>query len=460
MLQHKLTSRTARIGVVGLGYVGLPLALLCNRRGYAVTGIEKNEEKVEQLRRGESYVVNIADSDVRTFMKKPGNTVTSNLGACRECDVVLVCTPTPLTDRGQPDYSHLFGVLEGMSERMRRHQLIVIESTVGPGTTELEILPRLEEGRSPVGEGFFLAYSPERVDAGDAQLSLEHVPKLVSGVTDECCRLARIFYGGLGISTVDTSAPIIAEMAKLLENTYRDVNIALINETARICGANGIDIWEVISAASTKGHGFQPFYPGAGVGGHCIPVDSVYYSTWARSTGHAASLADLSRQINASMPEYAADRIEQVLHRKGIDPRRARILFLGVTYKKDVNDARQSPAASVIRILRRRGTRVDFHDPFVHRLTLLGQTVERVPVDGIARSDYDCVVLAVAHSCYELGQIVRLGTLMVDFTGSFARRSGNDNAFDLFDASSTWGDRRRSVDQACARSESVDCNES
>lgn len=437
MLQEKLTSRTARIGVVGLGYVGLPLALLCNRRGFTVTGIESNEEKIEQLRRGEPYVVNVADSDVRAFMKEPGNILSPDLGECTTCDVVLVCTPTPLTESGQPDYSHLFDVLDAMRKQMREHQLIIIESTVGPQMTEREILPRLHETGTPVGEGFFLAYSPERVDAGNAQLSLERVPKLVSGVTDECCRLARLFYSSLEISTVETSAPIIAEMAKLLENTYRDVNIALINEMARICGANGVDIWEVISAASTKGHGFQPFYPGPGVGGHCIPVDSVYYSTWARSTGHVAGLAEMSRQINASMPEYAADRIEQALHRRWIDPRRAKILFMGVTYKKDVNDVRQSPAVSVIKILKRRGMRVDFHDPFVHRLSFAGQTFERVPVDGAASSDYSCVVLAVDHSCYELREIVRASTLLVDFTGRLAGQAGRDDVFDLFDVSSS-----------------------
>jgi len=423
MALHEIShgQESAKIGVVGLGYVGLPLAILAGIKGYDVLGIDLDKKKVASLLSGSSYVSDVSDQDLQALLCTGNIRIQSEYSELLSCDVIVICVPTPLTAENKPDYSSLIGAVKGITAVLRQGQLVILESTVAPGVTESTVLPLLEAGGQIGGKDFFLAYSPERIDPGNKSCGLQNTAKLVAGLTDRCLFLAQQMYQALGIEVISVRTLAIAEMAKLLENTYRDINIAFINELAQVCHACEINIWEVIDAAATKPFGFQMFYPGPGVGGHCIPVDSVYYSCWARANGVPAKLAEHARLVNDAMPKYLAGRISEILQSKGKSLAGSNILVLGVTYKQNIADLRESPSIELISELRRRGCNVSFYDPYVSEISLSSARLERVYLDEQTVVRQDCVVLAVAHSTYNLAWLYDFSPLIFDLTNGMAK---------------------------------------
>jgi UDP-N-acetyl-D-glucosamine dehydrogenase len=408
-----------KIGVVGLGYVGLPLAVLAGQIGYHTVGVDQDKRKTDRIRAGSSYIRDIEDQEIRKLVDKGLLDVSSCYGELSSCDVIIICVPTPLADDGKPDYSYLISAVKDISAILQPGQLVIVESTVAPGTTVEVTLPYLEESGLIAGVDFFLSYSPERVDPGNKSFRLYNTPKLVAGFTSACQSRAGRVYLSLGLSVVPVSHLAVAEMAKLLENTYRDINIAFINEMTQICRAYGINIWEVINAAATKPFGYQPFYPGPGVGGHCIPVDSVYYTYWAREGSTPAKLAEHARRVNLGMPHYVAEFIKETLQDAGKNISDSKILLLGVTYKKDIDDIRESPALHLIDLLQSKGAKVSFHDPAVETIQVKTGTMHKVVLEKQA-SRQDCVVLAVAHSAYNLDWLYANCPMIVDLTNRMA----------------------------------------
>jgi UDP-N-acetyl-D-glucosamine dehydrogenase len=418
MLLDKITAGSTKVAVVGLGYVGLPLALLCAQKGFAVTGIDKDESRVKKIEAGKSYVSNISHEKIKALVSAGKLQATTGYDTIDSCDIIFICVQTPLTESKRPDYSYLLQAVNAVSEKLGKQQLIIVESTIAPGTTLNMILPALTKNKLRVGEDFFLAYSPERIDPGNKLFHLQNVPKLVAGVTDHCRIFARSFYKKLDIPTIHVSSIPVAELSKLLENTYRDVNIAFINEMAQVCHRNGINIWEVVEAAATKPYGFQAFYPGPGVGGHCIPVDSVYYTSWASETGAEVILAEYARKINANMPHYVVERLEATLKERKKQVSGNKIMVLGVTYKKDVDDFRESPIIQVMEMLVSKGAKLSFHDPFLEELAVGGTLIKCADLEEYQVAQQDCVVLGVPHSGYDTGWIKNACPLVFDLTGS------------------------------------------
>lgn len=407
------------MGIVGLGYVGLPLAVLAGGRGYPVVGIDDNSGRIASLNMGKSYITDITDKDLQELLEK-GFSAGKDYRELAACDIIIVCVPTPLAANRLPDYSYLAGAAREIAAVLRRGQLVIVESTVAPGTTEGTVLPLLEEHGLTAGVDFFLSYSPERIDPGNKKYRLGNIPKLVAGLTPACSNHAGNFYRALGLTVVPVRALAVAEMAKLLENTYRDVNIALVNELARVCRANGIDAWEVIEAAATKPFGFQAFYPGPGVGGHCVPVDTVYYTSWARAGGVRARLAEHARRINDYMPHYVAGVVAKALAASGKAVRGSKILVLGVAYKKDSGDVRESPSLKLLELLKAQGAEVGFHDPFVKNVRIGTMELRGAALDIQTVLSQDCVVLAVAHSTYHLPWLYATSPIIVDLTNALA----------------------------------------
>ena len=409
---------SAKIGVVGLGYVGLPLVILAGVRGCYVCGIDQDEGRIANLIEGKSYISDIPDKDVQLLLDNGLLRASTDYSELSSCDVIVVCVPTPLTDDKKPDYTYLLSAARNIAAVLHPGQLVIIESTVAPGTTATEILPLLETNGLTAGKDFHLSYSPERIDPGNKQYRLNNIPKLVAGLTPACQALALLFYKVLGLATVPVRTIETAEMAKLLENTYRDVNIALVNEMAIVCHRNALNIWEVIYAASTKPFGFQPFYPGPGVGGHCVPVDSVYYAFWARESGIPAELAEHARRVNSYMPHYITEMVRDALAAEGKALFESKILVLGVSYKKDVGDMRESSAIKLIEILEAEGAEVNYHDPFIENIQIKQTDKYRVTLNERIISSYDCVILAVAHSYYNPAWLNSLSTVIVDLTNT------------------------------------------
>lgn len=426
-MQHKTkVAGPATVGVIGLGYVGLPLAVLAGSNGLPVAGVDHDRARVASLCQGKSYVSDISDRELQALSDSNLVEFSTDSNILAFCDIIVVCVPTPLSGEGKPDYSCLIRAADDIARVLRRGQLIIVESTVAPGTTESVILPRLAAGGLTAGRDYYLAYSPERIDPGNRVYKVNNIPKLVAGISGGSRTLACRFYEALGLSVVPVRSLATAEMAKLLENTYRDVNIALINEMAQICRAGGINIWDVVAAAATKPFGYQPFYPGPGVGGHCVPVDSVYYADWARNIGKPASLAEYARKINAEMPQYAAEMVRQALKASGKDVRGSRVLVMGVTYKKDTNDVRESAALELLKLLEQDGANVCFHDPNVEAVFTNSRLLTRISLDGDTVAGQDCVILAVAHSTYEFSSVVSASGLLVDLTNSLAGYDGGN----------------------------------
>ncbi len=412
-LLGRIEASTARVGTIGLGYVGLPLAVEFAEAGLAVTGFDLSAEKIAALQRGESYVGDVPSGRVAPLVKAGRLQATTDFAQLGSCDAIVICVPTPLGKTKDPDLSMVVDATEAIATRLRPGQLVVLESTTYPGTTEELILPRLRDGGRKVGEDFFLAFSPERVDPGNRHYNTRNTPKIIGGVTPRCVQVAQALYRRAVDTVITVSSPRAAEMVKLLENTFRSVNIALVNEVALMCDRLGVDVWEVIDAAASKPFGFMPFYPGPGLGGHCIPIDPFYLSWKLRTLNYRARFIELAGEVNSEMPEYVCERIASALNERERSVKGSRILVLGVAYKRDVEDVRESPALDILKLLEARGARVGYNDPHVASLSLDGQTLRSEDLMPAVRAA-DIVVVVTDHSAYDYGEIVANARLLLD----------------------------------------------
>jgi len=412
-LLARIEAGTARVGTIGLGYVGLPLSVEFAAAGLPVMGFDLAAEKVASLQRGESYVGDVASARVAPLVASGKLQASTDFSQLAACDAVIICVPTPLGKTKDPDLSMVVDATEAIAARIRPGQLVVLESTTYPGTTEELILPRLRDGGLKVGEDFFLAFSPERVDPGNQRFNTRNTPKIIGGVTPGCARVAQALYRRAVDRVIPVSSPRAAEMVKLLENTFRSVNIGLVNEVALMCDRLGVDVWEVIDAAASKPFGFMPFYPGPGLGGHCIPIDPFYLSWKLRTLNYRARFIELAGEVNSEMPEYVCERVANALNDRERSVKGSRVLVLGVAYKRDVEDVRESPALDILKLLESRGARVGYHDPFVPSLSLDGQTLRSEDlVSGVKAADI--VVVVTDHSTFDYGEIVSNARLVLD----------------------------------------------
>ena len=423
-LLARIETRAAHVGIIGLGYVGLPLLLLFNGERFPVTGFDIDANKVRVLAEGGSYIYRIPAIEIQAAAGR-GFRATSDYSLIEKMDVVLICVPTPLNDHHEPDMSYIVSTMESIAPHLRAGHLVVLESTTYPGTTEEVVIPILEKnnplglkvdrGGSAEDNSFYVAFSPEREDPGNDTVARSDIPKVVGGVSPVATKLASALYGSIFRRTVPVSSPAVAEMTKLLENIYRCVNIALVNELKLLCLRMGIDIWEVIAAASTKPFGFQPFYPGPGLGGHCIPVDPFYLSWKAKEWDFRTRFIELAGEINMSMPYHVVDSVASALghHKKALNG--ARVLVLGVAYKRDIDDLRESPSLTIIELLKSRGAEVDYNDPYfptVGKGRKYDLNMHSASLDNIG--GYDCVLIVTDHSNYDYARIVREAQLVVD----------------------------------------------
>ena len=421
LLVAKTQDRSALIGIVGLGYVGLPLAMEFARAGFRVLGFDVSKPIVEALTQGRSHVQDVASADVARFAKAGKFAVTTDLARLREPDVVSICVPTPLSKTKDPDVSYVIAATNSVKQALRRGQLIVLESTTYPGTTRELMLPALAETGLKVGEDFFLAFSPERVDPGNTKWNTHNTPKVVGGITETCRRVALAAYEPAIETLIPVSSTEAAELVKILENTFRSVNIGLANEMAIVCDKLGVDVWEVIEAAGTKPFGFMKFTPGPGVGGHCIPLDPHYLAWKMRTLNYRTRFIELAGEINAAMPEYWVGQVIDRLNEQGRATRGSKVLVLGVAYKKDIDDVRESPALDVIRLLQRHGAVVSYHDSHVRRLREEGIDLASTPLTADALAAADCVVIVTDHSDIDYGMVARTARMVVDTRNALRR---------------------------------------
>lgn len=416
-LLEKIRNGTAVGGVIGLGYVGLPLVQHLCGVGYRVLGFDVDPAKVEALENGRSYIKHISPEWIRETIASGAFEPTADFARLAEADCISICVPTPLDRNNEPDLSYVEKTTETISQYLRPGQLVILESTTYPGTTNELLQPLLEAGGLKVGEDVFLAYSPEREDPGNARYTIRTIPKVVGGVTPVCASLVSEYYGKIFEQVIEVSSPSAAELCKLLENIFRSVNIALVNELKMLCAKMGIDVWEVIDAAATKPFGYMPFYPGPGLGGHCIPIDPFYLSWKAREYEFNTRFIELAGEINTSMPEYVVHCVMEALNERSLPLKDARVLVLGVSYKRDVDDTRESPALKLISLLKKRGAVLDYNDPYVPRIPKVRRydldmaSVELTP-ENLAQ--YDCVLIVTDHSGYDYDLIVGNARLVVD----------------------------------------------
>lgn len=402
-----------KIVVVGLGYVGLPLALLFHQKDYHVIGIDVDEDKLVKLREGRSYISDISDDQIGWLNASGSFEYTGDFSRLSESEAIIICVPTPLSESSDPDLSYLKGAMQSILPHLRPQQLIVVESSTYPGTTEEEFVPLLEQHQYTVGEDVFVGYSPERIDPGNLMYSLENIAKVVSGATAGCLERIVNLYQTVFRTIVPVSSTKAAEMTKLLENTYRFINISFINEIGRLCEGMGIDVWEVIEAAATKPYGFTSYDPGPGIGGHCIPVDPLYLKWKANLEGMETPFIDLAKSINDSQPAYVMGRIKQLLAECNRNDR-VRILQIGLAYKANIADLRESPSISLFQLMVAQGYEVDYHDPFIPSFTVSGHEYHHVPLSEEVLNEYDCVVIATAHQSVDYEMILRAAPLIFD----------------------------------------------
>ncbi len=412
-LTDKIRTGEARVGTLGLGYVGLPLSVELACSGLDVTGFDLAAEKVDAINRGESYVRDVPPERLAACVNAGRLRASRDFAALAQCDALIICVPTPLSKTKDPDLSMVVDAARAIATCLRPGQLVVLESTTYPGTTEELILPMLRERGLTVGEAFFLAFSPERVDPGNPRFNTRNTPKIIGGVTPTCTRVAQALYSRAVDTVIPVSSTRAAEMVKLLENTFRSVNIGLVNEVALMCGRLGVNVWEVIEAAATKPFGFMPFYPGPGLGGHCIPIDPLYLSWKLKTLNYRARFIELAGEINSEMPEYVCSRVAGALNERERSVKGSRVLVLGVAYKKDVDDVRESPALDILRILESRGARLSYNDPYVPELELNDSKLRSVDLFPALR-EVDIVVIVTDHSAYAYGEIVEAASLVLD----------------------------------------------
>ena len=417
-LLHLIQSRRARVGVVGLGDVGLPLAVEFARNGLTCTGIDLDARKIASIARGESYIPDVPSADVQELVAAGRLSATGDFSAVAALDTINICVPTPLRKTKDPDMSYIVSAVEAIAAHLRPGTLVILESTTYPGTTEEVVQPLLEANGLRAGVDFFLAFSPERVDPGNGIYTTRNVPKVVGGMTPTCAELARALYGTAIDTVVPVSSPRVAEMVKLLENTFRAVNIGLVNEIALMCDKLGIDVWEVVDAAKTKPFGFMPFYPGPGLGGHCIPIDPFYLSWKAKQYGFEPRFIELAGSINAAMPHATVDKIAEALNVRRQSLNGARILIAGIAYKRDIDDMRESPALDVMGLLHEKGARLCYADPYVPALAarawLGGYDLASVSIDAATLAGVDCVAILTDHRAFDYDAIVAGAPIIVD----------------------------------------------
>jgi len=414
-LIRKIQDKSARIGVIGLGYVGLPLAVDKAIAGYEVIGFDIQQKRVDMVNQGVNYIGDVIDDELKEVVRTGKLRATTDYDEIKNLDIVTICVPTPLDKNKQPDLTFIRNSAQEVAKRLHAGMLVVLESTTYPGTTEEEVKPILESTGLKCGIDFFLAFSPERVDPGNKLYNVKNTPKVVGGVTPVCTKVAATLYSNVLQSDVfEVSSPKVAELEKLYENTFRNVNIALANDLALICDRMGISVWEVIEAASTKPYGFMAFYPGPGLGGHCIPIDPFYLSWKAKEYDYYTKMIETSAVINDAMPEFVVDRIYRILNRFKKPLNGSTILILGVAYKKDIDDMRESPALKVISLLEKEGSHVIYNDPYIPTFTLAGKVYNSVPVTAELLSGVDLVVITTDHSSYDYDLIVERASYVFD----------------------------------------------
>jgi UDP-N-acetyl-D-glucosamine dehydrogenase len=413
-LEDKINDRSARVGIVGIGYVGMPTMVAVANGGFGVTGIDVDEGRVDQVNRGQSYIADVSGDVLSGLVQDKKISATVDFSVVKDLDVIIVCVPTPITKHKEPDLTAMNGAIENIAANMRKGQLILLQSTTFPGTTEELALPMLQESGLQLGNDFYLAFALERIDPGNPNLQVHNVPKVVGGITAECTRIATSFLSTFIREVVPVSSPRIAEMTKLLENTFRSVNIALVNELAMVCQRMDIDIWEVIDAASTKPVGYMPFYPGPGVGGHCIPVDPFYLSWKAKEHDFYVNFIELAARINDNMPYYNVSRIVDILSENGRAIKDANLLLLGLTFKENISDTRNSPAIKIMELLESKGAAVAYSDYNVPEMEINRRLLTSVELTPEVISRYDAVITLVVHREFDLAMIVDNAKILID----------------------------------------------
>jgi UDP-N-acetyl-D-glucosamine dehydrogenase len=412
-LAERISAKTARVGIVGLGYVGLPLAVEYARAGFTVIGIDLHNAKVEALNRGESYIQDVPGDEVESLVTGGRLSATADFSVVADLDTINICVPTPLRKTKDPDMSYIVSACEEIAKYFHPGMLVILESTTYPGTTDELVRPMLEKSGLRAGEEFFLCFSPERVDPGNAKYQTRNIPKVVGGTTPACTEMGRSFYSQALETVVGVSSTQVAEMVKLLENTFRMINIGLVNELAVMCSRMGINVWEVIDAAATKPFGFMPFYPGPGLGGHCIPIDPFYLSWKSKQAGIEARFIELAGYINGQMPHFVVEKIQNALNDRAKPVRGSKVHICGVAYKRDIDDVRESPALDIIHLLVQRGAQISYSDPYVPRLRFEGIDLESKDITQSAASA-DCVVIVTDHKAFNYDAVVRDAQLIVD----------------------------------------------
>ena len=415
ILQEKIRDRSAKIVILGLGYVGLPLATVFAEAGFNVIGVDPDSRKVEILRRGESYIQDVPTNTLAQLIQSGKLRATTDFSVLAEADAVSICVPTPLRKTGDPDLSFILVATDELAKFMHPGIVVVLESTTYPGTTREILLPKLaENSKLEVGKDFFLAFSPERVDPGREDWTTYNTPKVIGGITPACSEVASLWYQQALETVVPVSSAESAEMAKLLENTFRMINIGLVNEMAIMCDRLGLDVWEIIDAAATKPFGYMKFTPGPGLGGHCIPIDPLYLSWKLRALNYTARFIELASEINTGMPRYVVSKVQDALNEKARPLNGSRVLVVGAAYKPDVNDIRESPSLDIIGLLRQKGAEVNYHDPYIPRITHDDWSLESVSDVIESARTTDCVVIVTDHTIYDYQSILEQAPLIVD----------------------------------------------
>ena len=413
-LKKKIDERNYKVAVVGLGYVGLPLAVEFAKGGFPVVGIDIDRKKTDAINSGRSYIPDISDRDLKRAQEEGGLVATTEFSRIGEVDAIIICVPTPLSKTRDPDISYIMSALSEIKKYLKRGHVVSLESTTYPGTTDELVRPTLEKSGLKAGTDFYLAFSPERIDPGNRVYTVKNTPKVVGGINKDSTEIVSYLYSRVLEKVVPVSSCKVAEMSKLLENTFRSINIALANEMAIMCNILGVDVWEVIEAAATKPFGFMKFYPGPGIGGHCIPIDPLYLSWKLRTLNYNARMIEVASEINTSMPRYVVERVADALNEHMKSVKGSKILVLGIAYKKDVNDTRESPAFDVIKLLEIKGASVEYNDPFVPSARINGHFKDSVELTGDRLKQTDCVIITTDHSVYDYEFIVKNARLVVD----------------------------------------------
>jgi len=425
-IDENIRSRSAKVGIVGLGYVGLPLAVAFSEAGFKVLGFDIQQKRVDLVNQGKPYIADVSEARLSSALANNLLEATTDQSRLGEVDAICVCVPTPLTKTKDPELSYVISESEVVSRYLQKGQLVVLESTTYPGTTREVMLPILERSGLKAGQDFYLAFSPEMIDPGSKKYTIKNTPKIVGGINHESTKLAELLYQQVADIVIPVSCPEVAELTKVFQNVFRSVNIALVNELAHLCEKMGLSVWEVIDAASTKPFGYMPFYPGPGIGGHCIPLDPYYLANKAREFDFHTRFIELAAEINEHMPYHVVFRILEALNDRGKSLNGAKILVLGVAYKKDVEDTRESPALKIIQLLHEKGAEVSYNDPYVSQIHVPAGDMKSVELSGECLASADCVVIAADHSSYNISEVVARAKLVFDTRGATRGLKGNN----------------------------------